>query len=504
MKKSTWHKNHKWVGLPLCFFMLMFCLSGIILNHRSLVSQANVSRGVLPPFYRFSGWNGGLLRGTLPLGNGNVLIYGAGGVWLTDSTAASIADLNSGLPAGADCRSIRSMAQTPGGEIFAVSAMGLYRLDGGTWSTMEIPAAHGERLSDITTHGDSLIVVGRSHLYIATAPYTRFTQLTIATPSGHDGRSTLFRSIWRLHSGELLGLPGRLVADALALTLIFLCLTGFAEWLLPKFRKRLGAKAKELIKWVFKWHNRMGRLTLPLTLLIVFTGWCLRPPLMIPLAMSKGKAPRAGQANAWSDKLRMLRYDDAAGDWVLSTSDGFFSLTSLDGIPVKIQQAPPVSVMGLNVWQRNAQGDWLCGSFSGMSVWNRTRGTVTDYFTGKSLLGKPGRPFTANAISGYSDDLACGPVAVLHDTGTDAIAQPKSLSKLPMSLWNVALEVHTGRIYFGNSATYFFVFIMGAAALWCIWSGFKLRKGKRKRRGRGFGRRRRRNDAVNDSNNSNK
>jgi len=54
-----------------------------------------------------------------------------------------------------------------------------------------------------------------------------------------------------------------------------------------------------------------------------------------------------------------------------------------------------------------------------------------------------------------------------------------------MSLANVALEVHTGRIYFGNAATWFFVFIAGGAASWSLVTGLLLalrrRRGRRKR-----------------------
>ena len=32
MKRITWRKHHKWFGLLFCFFMLMFCWSGIVLN----------------------------------------------------------------------------------------------------------------------------------------------------------------------------------------------------------------------------------------------------------------------------------------------------------------------------------------------------------------------------------------------------------------------------------------------------------------------------------------
>ena len=141
MKKGTWRKHHKWLGIGMSFFMLMFCVSGILLNHRSLIKDVNVSRRYLPGRYEFSNWNGGLLRGTLNLDKGlvvdsllmmdschHVLLYGNGGIWLTDSKASCFKDYNEGLPTGADYRQIRNVIRTANGRIFAVSPFGLYQI----------------------------------------------------------------------------------------------------------------------------------------------------------------------------------------------------------------------------------------------------------------------------------------------------------------------------------------------------------------------------------------
>ena len=45
--------------------MLMFCLSGIVLNHRELVADINIDRSFLPADYRYNKWNMGLLRGSI-------------------------------------------------------------------------------------------------------------------------------------------------------------------------------------------------------------------------------------------------------------------------------------------------------------------------------------------------------------------------------------------------------------------------------------------------------
>ena len=52
MKKKTWVRHHRYFGLVLAFFIIMFCLSGLVLNHPSLFSDVNVSRSLLPTDYR--------------------------------------------------------------------------------------------------------------------------------------------------------------------------------------------------------------------------------------------------------------------------------------------------------------------------------------------------------------------------------------------------------------------------------------------------------------------
>lgn len=490
MKRATWKKHHKWLGIPLCFFVLMFSLSGILLNHRPLIADVNVDRSLLPGRYLYQRWNGGLLRGTLP--SAGILIYGTGGIWHTDSTASRVEDFNRGLPEGADYRNIRSVVRTAQGDCFAAGAFGLYRLDTARcWQPVSLPLGEEEKLTDMTTRGDTLVVAGRSFLYVSTAPYRTFEKVRLLPPDDYDGRVSLFRTVWMLHSGELFGTAGKLVVDAVGIVLILLCLTGFAYWLLPKWvkrRSRQGADAagsRKFLKLSFLWHDKIGRATLVITLLLTLTGWCLRPPVLIALALNKTK-PVPGttldSANPWHDKLRMIRYDDASADWLLSTSDGFYALRSLaaaerpENAPRRVAHTPPVSVMGLNVWQKDGGGRWLCGSFSGLFVWDRQAGTSTDYFTGEPAQGG-GAPFGKKAVSGFTADFAGHrPCIVEYYEGTDALAQPGVLAALPMSLWNLALEVHSGRIYIGTAATLFFIFLAGIAVGWCLWSGWKLRR----------------------------
>ena len=130
--------------------------------------------------------------------------------------------------------------------------------------------------------------------------------------------------------------------------------------------------------------------------------------------------------------------------------------------------------MGLNVLQKDAKGRWLCGSFSGLFVWDRQQKTATDYFTGKAAPKKAGAPFGKKAIAGMSQDFST-PVIAEYYEGSNFASQPASMNQLPMSLWNVALEVHSGRFFIGSIATYIFIFVMGILALWCLWSGYRIK-----------------------------
>lgn len=495
MKKSTWKKHHKWFGLIFAFFIILFGASGIILNHRQLFSDYQISRKWLPDAYRYKSWNNGLLRGTLSCPPGicqedsAVLLFGNAGIFLTDHDATTFDDFNRGFPHGVDWRNIRGIAITPQGDLFAAAQFGLYRYSKKAgWQAVRLPLQKGEKLSDITTHGDTLIVVGRSCLYYATSPYRHFSPIILQAPEEYNGKVSLFRTIWLLHSGELFGTAGKLIMDTLAVILIILSVSGIFYWFLPKYIRRMKQTGRSattsiaLLKTSLSWHDKIGRTSIVLTLFIALTGWCLRPPVL--LALVYGRIPaipftQLDSPNAWNDKLRMLRYDEQQNDWLLATSEGFYSLKSFQSTPVKISKTPPVSVMGINVLKQNKQGNWLTGSFSGMYVWNRHLGNITDFFTGKTAPETAGPPFGNHAITGYSSDFDGKLCITEYEKGSDFASMPANMETLPMSLWNFAQEIHTGRIYTVLSkGTLVFIFFAGLGVLWSLITGYIIRRRK--------------------------
>ena len=533
-KHFTWKKYHRWFGLILSVFMLVFCVSGIILNHRQLFADCDVSRSILPPAYHIQNFNNGVIKGSIRIdghadlasasgikaSDDSVLAYGYGGIWLTDAEMKSWKDFNKGLPKNVDGRNIRNMVQTKNGEIWCAATMDVYRFDGKEWKMFPL-ADNKERITDITLTKDStsIIAMTRSAVYEisgkktdaanektdaanekrdAISEKTNVTRKIIGQPEGFIPEVTLFKTVWHLHSGAFFGLTGRLVVDAIAIVLIILSITGIILFILPyriRRQKRLQAREKmqklgKQMVFNAKWHNKLGYTTIILTLWLAITGMCLRPPLMIPLAMNK-TTEKVKDGNVWHDKLRAIRWDAAEGNWLVSTSEGFLRVDEhFQHKPILLnkEKAPKVSPMGVTVFESDGKGGWLVGSFSGMFRWYPEKNLIVDYFTGKQNIEKSMIPISNHLVSGYSKDFFGGKEVIFdYSKGAsldETTSTPELLSATPMSLWNVALELHVGRCYspFLGPLSDLFVFISGLLITLVLLSGYIILK-RRKQKG---------------------
>lgn len=532
-KHFTWKKYHRWFGLVLSVFMLVFCVSGIILNHRQLFADCDVSRSILPPAYHIQNFNNGIIKGSIKIdghadlasaggikaSDESILAYGYGGIWLTDTKMKSWKDFNKGLPENVDGRNIRNMVQTKNGEIWCAATMDVYRFDGKEWKMFPL-ADNKERITDITLTKDStsIIAMTRSAVYEisgkktdaanekrdaanekrdAISEKTNVTRKIIGQPEGFIPEVTLFKTVWHLHSGAFFGLTGRLVVDAIAIVLIILSITGIILFILPyriRRQKRLQAREKmqklgKQMVFNAKWHNKLGYTTIILTLWLAITGMCLRPPLMIPLAMNK-TTEKVKDGNVWHDKLRAIRWDAAEGNWLVSTSEGFLRVDEhFQHKPILLnkEKAPKVSPMGVTVFESDGKGGWLVGSFSGMFRWYPEKNLIVDYFTGKQNIEKSMIPISSHLVSGYSKDFFGGKEVIFdYSKGAslgETASTPELLSATPMSLWNVALELHVGRCYspFLGPLSDLFVFISGLLITLVLLSGYIILKRRKKK-----------------------
>lgn len=511
-KKSSgrrMQKWHKWVGIIFTFFIFMFALSGIFLNHREAISSLDVPRSILPGNYRYDRWNNGSVKSTIKLSPDTILMYGNSGIWLTDTLHTSFSSYVKGMKSGADNTNVGNIIVMDGNDIFAATTFDLYKLNKATdtWENLSDKVGASERYTDIAAYGDSLILMSRSHIYTSKAPYISFTKQEIQAPEGYKKETSWFRTLWTLHSGELFGLPGKIVVDIVGILTIILCITGVILFFCPKIikrKKKKGGKARKsisLFKGSLKWHNKLGAIFIVLFLIVCISGMFLRPPLMIAIIRGKTK-PVPGSVlnsdNPWYDKLRMIRYDAYDSEWILYSSEGFFILKSLDDQPVRMMKTPPVSVMGVNVFNQIDSTRWVVGSFSGIYYWNKETGESLNCYTGKPAeRGRPssGAPSMTTPVSGYSDDFDGKRVVFEYGKGAKTLEAGKTFAEMPnelqgkgrMSLWHLCLEIHVGRIYapiLPDSLEGWFIFISGILFLIILISGYIVYRKRHKKRKR--------------------
>lgn len=494
---SLYKKLHRWPGLILSFILLYFALTGIVMNHRDWFSGVDVSRHWLPKAYRYTNWNNAALKGNVYLSPDSVLVYGNVGIWLTDSSFTNFINFSHGLPEGMDNRKIFDLHQTTNGHLYAATLFGLFAFDftDGYWKPLTLEEA-GQRFVAVESRGETLIAISRSHIYsgLAAGVHTKLRQHQLPVPDRFDHRITLFETLWQTHSGEIFGLPGKLFVDVLGIATAFLSVTGIIYFIFPGVIRRCNRLGKpsgrmaNATRWSLRWHNYVGAWTFLLLIILFFTGMFLRPPLLIAIARAKVAPLRythLHQPNPWHDKFRDITFDSTSGRWLLATSEGIFNLkqdfSRIENLPYQ----PPVSVMGINTFEPMGDGAFLVGSFSGLFLWNPRYATVYNYITGQvhqEVSG--GRPVGDFKVTGTIRTLGGKQFLVDYDRGAIPLWHREAFPAMPdnvrevatMSLWNLCLEIHTGRFFQGLLGIFYILLVplSGLAGMVVVLSGYLL------------------------------
>lgn len=495
-------KYHKWLGIIYAVIILSYVFSGIILNHRDALSGLNINRNMLPDIYRYNNWNNAAVKSGIRISPDSILLYGNIGIWLTDSTYSGFKDFNAGFPGGIDNRKIFQIVAKDDRQLLAGSFSGLYSYswDEKRWVTVDLPVKD-KRIVDIIQKDDTVLLLSRSFL-IKTTDLNKFAVTQLPPPENYDNKADLFKTVWTIHSGEIYGLPGKLIIDLAGLVFAFLTITGLIVFINKIVLKKDNLHTEKITKlkssnrWNIRWHNKLGWITLIILVLNTITGMFLRPPLLALIGNSRvGKIPFTELAteNPWFDQLRRIYYDEGRERFILATSEGFFY--SDDNFKTdlrKFTHQPPASIMGVNVLEKMNNDTFLVGSFEGLFAWDSENGKVFDYIK-KQEYAKPsthGKPIGDFLISGlvrkssgqeFYFDYNKGALPIV---GSESFADMPGniIAESPMSLWNLALEIHTARIYQPLIGDFYVLIVplTGLIVLFILISGFivwlKIRK----------------------------
>ncbi len=486
-------KYHRWIGIVVTLFVLSFSISGIILNHRALFSPFSLSRSFLPDNYHFENWNLASVKKVLPIGEDSCLFYGDAGIWLSDSSCTHFADFSNGFPKGIANKKISTVYQSSRQTLWAGTRFGLYRYDARSqvWESVDLPDDSPAVVSVIEKE-DTLMVLSRSFLYTS-VDRQNFEKHQLLNSKDLSPKVSLFKTLWELHSGGLFGIFGRLLVDLMSVIFIFLATSGLVLFVNPKLIKRKKHKNKDVrflkkrFDWNLKWHNKLGWISFVFLIIITFTGMFLSPPLLIAIASSVVKPiplTHLDSPNPWNDQLRTLHYNSESQTYVLGTSKGLFYTSDILRKPVKaFRQDIPISVMGITVFEQKSVNEYLVGSFEGLFLWNAETGHVFDYIKQKDYKKptKRGIPIGDFLVSGYVPNYKGKEYFFDYRQGWSAIggekveiAMPQAIQSQPISLWNLMLEIHTGRI-FQSVLGFFYVLIVpltGLLILFVLFSGW--------------------------------
>ncbi len=489
-------KYHKWPGIAITLFVILFTVSGIFMNHRSLISSIDMNRSLLPSGYSYQNWNKGAVKSACLLGSDSALVYGNIGIWLSTDQFKTFQDWNAGFPKGIDNRKISKILKTPDGKLFAGTYFGLYTYSGQQqkWQKVQLPVPE-ERITDLMMKKDELLVQTRSFL-LKTNDENSFQTIILPAPVGYNGKASLFKTLWLLHSGEIWGSVGKLVVDLFGLAILIISLTGLMHFIFPKWLKRRKTKQKENTKLVtvrnanLRWHNQLGWIFIPFLIFVTITGMFLRPPLLIAIASSV-VSPIPGtvlsSSNPWYDKLRRILYDEQQQIFLFSTSEGiYFTDENFQEPMQRLMNEPPVSIMGCNVLEKKSESTYLVGSFNGLFLWNPLSGKVTDYLSGSpySAPEVAGPPVSKDMIDGWFAGPAGKEFYFDYNRGVLPIRNKAQFGKMsaeiisnsPISLWNLSLEVHTGRIFESLIGLFYILYVpfAGICILIVLISGFLI------------------------------
>lgn len=503
---TLFKKLHRWPGLIISFILLYYAMTGIIMNHRQLFSGIDLNRKIMPSNYDYKNWNNAALKGNLIINNDSILVFGNIGIWLTDSGFKDYASFNSGFPEGSDNRKVFDVHRTQEGNMYAATLCGLYAFNKTErrWEKFYL-ADKEERFTALESIGDTIFAINRSHLFkgISKGVTTGFTTIDLPPPAGFSRKVTLFQTIWQIHSGEILGIPGKVYVDLLGIITMFLSVTGIIHFFFPGWIKRRYRKVRESIKiirinkWSLRLHNKVGAWTFFLLILLYFSGMFLRPPLLIAIGQTEVLPIRYShldQPNPWYDKLRDILYDPDRRCFILAASDGIYKMNPHDFNTVEFINQPPVSVMGITVLENYESGNYLIGSFSGLFLWNPERSEIYDFIKGSNYSGTSGgRPVGDFKITGIIRDTRNHQYYVDYSSGLRPIGQNSTLIEMPeniireskISLWSVCLEIHTGRIW-ENLISDFYILIVpmaGLTGITVVLSGYILWRRKYRKSG---------------------
>jgi hypothetical protein len=463
-------------------------ISGTMLNHPEIISEISVPKMFIPKSYYTENWNRSSLI-NLKYSKKNIntaFLGGYEGIWKTTDGGKTFVSLNNnGFPNSLYYRKTKSiylLEDSINSKLLAGTFGGLYILDinKNVWSNIKLNNKN-EKIVKILEYKDSLIVFTSSSAFITPNSNKLNFKLKQLFKKENETKLTILELFFLLHNGELWGLPGKLLFDAVGIIIVFLSFSGIYLWLIPKsnkFKIFVKNNAKQikwkLFNWLYKYHLKLGIWSFVVMLIIAFTGLFLRPPMMVMIMDGEipiSKIPFFEMENPWENRIRNAMYDKSEDRLIIDAKDGYW-VNNVKNQKEFERESPPVPIfaMGATVMEQDDNGDYLIGSFAGLFKVNYVIGKSTDAITGSQDYSisniRPG----SNLITGYFKNPFGQEFITTHFQGLQPINRSEiedKVFKMPrlinsnfrMPFWNYLFELHNGRIFQSLTGDFYLLII---------------------------------------------
>ncbi len=495
-----WSKNiHKYTGLICLLYFLSAGVSGVLLNHPSLISQVTMPVSCTPPSFRFENWNRMAMREALFSGSDSksVIVGGRAGVWRSSDGGRTFFSMDEGYPASAferDALCLLLYESDGARSLYAGTRNGLYRFDLETkhWDGIEDVRLENTEVVDLVRRKESVLVFTPEACYRLEGekqedPVLRLMPLVAGT--SEDTRAPMTRFMLRLHDGSVFGMPGKLFVDLFGIVLICMTVSAVWIWYVPWKRKRFETKRvnARLFRFFHKYHLKIGVCASVFLIAVCLTGMFIRPPLRQVIARSSVPArwlQYAGPRGNWKPEIHKAVYLSKDDSLLLATRKGFFKgAADFSGPFMPVDVGVRVGGMGVEVMETLSEGRVLIGSFKGLYVWDESDGSAKDVrgnpVGGRGSKGAKGagahRAVGAAVKDGelqYWADYEQGLLPV--NSGAALPEMPEKIGRGPyLSLWHFMFALHNGRLFqdWLGGYTWLFVPLGGLLLLTSLFSG---------------------------------
>jgi len=457
---------HKYIGLLLILFLMWMSVSGILMNHPEWISRLTVPATLIPDPYDVHDWNQGTLRDAVFHENGrDVYFAGIRGIWKSSDGGQSFEAFDRGLSPSLfyqktndlyyDKNTSTILSGTDGGLFFSSD-------NDSEWTPVQLSNNKIDKVKKILKTRDHFLIITDSEAFISSDAMGPYKPHDLPRP---ETGVELIKLFFDLHDGKVWGLPGKLFFDLVGLILFFLSVSAFFLWFFPKVRKKQKLLWKEklrvMYRFCFKYHLKWGIWFAAPLLIIGGTGLFMRPPLLIILAdqvVSRSLYPGPLSPNPWHKKIKNAVYLEST-DQVIIEADGLWLGSTRNEAPFsKLNWDSPIFVMGTNVLEETAPGQFLMGSFSGLLDFEPETGVITDHLTNQPAPDRSKVRITGFRVTGYFQTPSGQEYISSHhaglmeigatETSAQAFPTPKALKENgKMPLWDFLFELHNGRIF---------------------------------------------------------